>query len=157
MQSGENVRKLRHLLTYVMASILTVVGGFYLTRPFFPNVSNEILPIVSDKISSKIMTPYWADKRFDRKDPSRDKIVLSAGDEKIINNIKIVYRGAESRSSFQLDVFVLNFDREMPFAHTLDIAQAKKGFRLGGLDLQLISARKHRIHFWHHKKPPEKR
>ena len=152
MQSGENVRKLRHVLTYAMASILTLVAGFYLTRPFFPNVSNEILPVVPDKITSKIMTPYRADRRFDRADPFKDRIVLSTGDEKIIDNIKIVYRGADSRSRFQLHVYVLNFDREMPFAHTLDIAQAKKGFRLGGLDFQLISARKHRIHFWHHKK-----
>ncbi len=152
MQRGESLRKLRKVLAFAAAAILAIVGGFYLTKPFFPSVSNEILPLIPDKITAKIMTPYWADKRFDTVDPAKDKIMLSKGDAKFIEDIKIIYRGSDNRSEFHLDVFVLNFDREMPFGHTLDVAQAKKGFRLAGKDFQLISARKHRIHLWHHKK-----
>ena len=152
MQKGERLRKLRHVLVFTAVTILAIGGGFYLTKPFFPSVSNEVLPRIPNKITSKIMTPYWADKRFDRRHPHKDKIMLSKGDARIIDDIKIIYRGSSNRSQFQLDVFVLDFDREMPFAHTIDVNQAKKGFRLAGKDFQLISAREHRVHLWHHKK-----
>lgn len=151
MQTGEKSRKLRNALAFTAATMLVLVGGFYLTRPFLPGASNEILPLMNDKLTAKIMTPYWADKRFNKVDPKKEKISLSKGDAKIIDNIKIVYRGSASRSQFRLDVFVLDFDSEMPFYHTLDIRQAKKGFRLAGKDFQLISARKHRIQFWNHR------
>lgn len=152
MEMGDRLRKIRHILAFAGCVIIALAGGFYLTKPFFPDVSNEILPRMSDKITSKIMTPYWADKRFNTVDPDRDRIMLSKGDAKIIDNIKIIYRGSENRSQFHLDVFVLNFDREMPFVHTIDVKRAKKGFRIAGKDFQLISARKHRVHLWYHKK-----
>ena len=152
MQKGERLRKFRHVLFFTAISILAIGGGFYLTKPFFPNVSKEILPRIPDKITAKIMTPYWADRRFDRTDPRKDKIMLSKGDARVIDGIKIIYRGSANRSQFQLDVFVLDFDREMPFAHTIDVNRAKKGFRLAGKNFQLISAREHRVHLWHHKK-----
>ena len=152
MQTGEKIHKFRNMLAFAAATILVIVGGFYLTQPFLPSVSNEILPLIPDKFTSKIMTPYWADKRFSKADPKKEKIMLSKGESKIIENIKIVYQGSPSRSHFKLDVFVLDFDSEMPFSHTLDMGQAKKGFRLAGNDFQLISARKHRIQLWRHKK-----
>ena len=151
MRLGQSSPKLRHVLTITAAGILVLLGGYYLTQPFFPKVSNEILPVMTDKITSKFMTPYWADKRFDKVDPAKDKIMLSMGDAKMIEDIKIVYRGLNRRDQFKLDVFVLNFDPEMAFVHALDIAKAKKGFRLAGKDFQLISAREHRVHLWHHK------
>ena len=151
MQTEGNLRKLRNALAFVAATVLVLVAVFYFTQTFLPNTSNELLPL-TDKITSKIMTPYWADKRFDKVDPYKDKIMLSKGDAKVIDGIKIVYRGKERRSDFKLDVFVLDFDREMPFPHTLDVKQAKKGFRLSGRDFQLISARKHRVHLWYYKK-----
>lgn len=98
------------------------------------------------------MTPYWADKRFNTVHPNKDKIMLSKGNAKNIDDIQIVYKGTADRSQFLMDVFVLDFDREMPFAHTIDISLAKKGFRLAGKDFQLISARNHRVHLWHLKK-----
>jgi hypothetical protein len=152
MEMGDRLRKLRHVLAFTAFSIIALVGGFYLTRPFFPDVSNEILPRIPDKISAKIMTPYWADNRFNKVNPYKDKILLSKGDAKILDDIKIIYRGSNNRSKFHLDVIVLNFDSQMPFAHTIDVKQAKKGFRLAGKNLQLISAREHRLHLWHHKK-----
>ena len=151
MQTEGRLRKLRNVLAFAAATVIVLLAVFYLTQPFLPNTSNELLPL-SDKITSKFMTPYWADKRFDKVDPNKDKIMLSKGDAKVIDGIKIVYRGSERRSQFKLDVFVLDFDREMPFAHTLDVKQAKKGFRLSGKDFQLISVRKHRVHLWYHKK-----
>ena len=51
--------------------------------------------------------------------------MLSKGDAITIEDIKIVYRGAPSRSKFKMDVYVLDFDREMPFTHTLEVAKAK--------------------------------
>ena len=152
MQMRNSLRKLRYILVFTGLTILTLLGGFYLTKPFFPNVSNEILPRIPDKITAKIMTPYWADKRFNTVDPDKDKIMLSKGDAKIIDDIQIVYKGIDNRSQFFMDVIVLDFDREMPFAHAIDISQAKKGFRLAGKDFQLISARNNRVHLWHHKK-----
>jgi hypothetical protein len=152
MEMGDRLRKIRHIVAFAGFAILAVAGGFYLTRPFFPDVSNEILPRRPDKITSKIMTPYWADNRFNTVDPDKERIMLSKGDAKIIDDIKIIYRGSDSRSRFHLEVYVLNFDREMPFVHTIDTSQAKKGFRIAGKDFQLISARKHRIHLWYHKK-----
>jgi hypothetical protein len=152
MEMGDRTRKIRHIFAFAGFTILALAGGFYLTKPFFPDVSNEILPRIPDKITSKIMTPYWADKRFNTVDPDKEKIMLSKGDAKIIDDIKIIYRGSDNRSQFRLDVFVLNFDREMPFVHTIDVNQAKKGFRIAGKDFQLISARKHRVHLRHHKK-----
>jgi hypothetical protein len=152
MEMGDRLRKIRHILAFSACAILTLAGGFYLTKPFFPDVSNEILPRKTDKITSKIMTPYWADKRFDTVDPDKDRIMLSKGDAKIIDNLKFIYRGSDNRSQFHLDVFVLDFDREMPFVHAIDVHQTKKGFRLAGKDFQLISARKHRVHLWYHKR-----
>lgn len=139
-------------MVFTAVTILVLAGGFYLTQPFLPGASNEILPLTNDKLTAKFMTPYWADKRFNKADPKKEKISLSRGDAKTIENIKIVYRGPANRSQFRLDVFVMDFDSEMPFYHTLDIHQAKKGFRLAGKDFQLISARKHRMLFWRHKK-----
>ncbi len=152
MQMRNSLRKLSYILAFTGLSIITLIGGFYLTRPLMPNVSNEILPLIPDKITSKIMTPYWADKRFNTVDPDKDKIMLSKGDAKIIDDIQIVYKGTNNKSQFLLDVFVLDFDREMPFSHTINISKAKKGFRLVGKNFQLISARSHRVHLWHHKK-----
>ncbi len=151
MQTEGKLGKLRNMLAFAAAAILVLVVVFYLTQTFLPNTSNDMLPL-TDKITSKFMTPYWADKRFDKVDPNKDKIMLSIGDAKVIDGIKIVYRGKERRSDFKLDVFVLDFDREMSFPHTLDVKQAKKGFRLSGKNFQLISARKHRVHLWYHKK-----
>lgn len=152
MEIGDRLRKLRYVLVFTAFTILALVGGFYLTKPFFPSVSSEILPRIPDKITAKIMTPYWSDKRFNKVYPDKDKIMLSKGDAKIIDDIKIIYRGSNDRSQFHLDVFVLNFDSQMPFVHTIDVKKAKKGFRLAGKDFQLISAREHRVHLWHHKK-----
>jgi len=151
MHAEGKLRKVRNVLTFTAATVLFLGAGFYLTERFFPNTSNELLPR-TDKITSKIMTPYWADKRFDKADPTKDKIMLSKGDAIVIDNIKIVYRGFERRSEFKMEYFVLEFDREMPFARILDVKQAKKGFRLSDKDFQLISARKHRVHLWYHKK-----
>ena len=155
MAKEESPRKLLNVLVYLVLAGLVLGGGYYFTKPYFPNVSNEILPVIPDKITEKFMTPYWADKRFDKRDPSRDKIMLSKDDATLVNDIKIVYRGLHDRSRFRLDVFVLNFDPEMPFAHTLHVDQAKKGFRLADKDFKLISARKHRIHLWHLKNDHE--
>ena len=152
METGHRLRILRRIFAFAGLTMMTLVGGFYLTKPFFPDVSNEILPRLPDKITSKIMTPYWADTRFNTVDPDKDKIMLSKGSDTIIDDIKIIYRGSDNRSQFRLDVFVLNFDREMSFAHTIDVNQAKKGFRIAGKYFQLISARKHRVHLWYHKK-----
>lgn len=152
MQMGEKFRNVRNVLTITAAAVLALIGCFYLSQPFFPNVSNELMPIIADKFTSKIMTPYWSDKRFDNVDPDKERIMLSKGDGKIIDDIKIVYRGSKSRSQFQLDVYVLEFDREMPFAHILDVSKAKKGFRLANKNFKLISAHKNRIQLWHHKK-----
>ena len=151
MQAEGKLRKVRNVLAFAAASVIALVAVFYLIQPLLPNTSNEILPL-TDKITSKFMTPYWADKRFDKVDPNKDKIMLAKGDAKVIDGIKIVYRGSERRSEFKLDYFVLDFDREMPFARTLNVKQAKKGFRLSGKDFQLISARKHRVHLWYYKK-----
>ena len=117
-----------------------------------PDVSNEILPRRTDKLTAKIMTPYWADKRFDKVALNKRKIMLSKNGSEIIDDIKITYRGIANRSQFFMDVIVLNFDRETSFVHTIKVARAKKGFRLAGKDFQLISARKHRIQLWHHVK-----
>jgi hypothetical protein len=61
METGDRLRKIRHILAFVGFTFLALAGGFYLTKPFFPDVSNEILPRTPDKITSKIMTPYWKD------------------------------------------------------------------------------------------------
>jgi hypothetical protein len=153
MQNRDSLHKIRHILTFTVLSLMALIGAYYLTNAYFPSVSNEILPRVPDKITAKIMSPYWADlDRFNTVDPAKDKIMLSKHDETIIEDIKIIYRGTENRSQFNMDVIVLNFDHEMPFAHTIKVSQAKKGFRLAGKNFQLISARKHRIQLWHLKK-----
>ena len=67
MQKRDSLRKIRHILTFTVLSLMALFGAYYLTNAYFPNVSNEILPRIPDKITAKIMSPYWADlDRFKR-------------------------------------------------------------------------------------------
>jgi len=51
-----------------------------------------------------------------------------------------------------MDVAILELDPNAYYRYRIPIKAAKKGFRLAGQNLRLISARKSAIQLWHLKK-----
>lgn len=73
------------------------------------------------------------------------KLVLGLNRDNVVGKAVLTYRGLEGPSTFRLDVRVPELDAQYTYLHKINIAQARKGFQVGGEHLKLISASRSKI------------
>jgi hypothetical protein len=82
-------------------------------------------------------------------DAPQVKVVLERDTPLRLGKLDLIYRGVQDRK-LRLDVIVLDLDPEYAYRHAIALDKARRGFRLGGIDLQLLSARQGRAKVvWH--------
>jgi hypothetical protein len=82
-------------------------------------------------------------------DAPRVKVVLQRDAPLRLDQVDIIYRGIENRK-LRLDVIVLELDPQYAYRHAIALDEASRGFRLAGIDLQLLAARDARAKLvWH--------
>ena len=146
-----NKRRPRNLLAklFYMLICLVFLGALYL-------VVEAFIPKDFD-LSAKFMTFPWgkASQREVREralsGPVKEKVLLLLNQEKKFEKSKIIYRGLEGGSAFKIDVVIPELDPNAYYRYRIHIEDAKKGFRLGGQNFKLISARKSAAQIWHFK------
>lgn len=152
-----NKKRLRNWLVGLFyTSICFVFLGaiYFVVEAFFPKTSPELSPS-DDALSAKFISNPWRNtyQRDVREralsGPVKEKVLLSLNQEKNFEKSKIVYRGLEGSSAFKIDVVIQEFDPNTYYRYRIHIKNAKKGFRLGGQNFKLISARKSAVQIWH--------
>jgi len=76
-------------------------------------------------------------------DQPRVTITLKRDTRQRLGKLDIIYRGVKNRK-LRLDVFVLDLDPQYAYQHTIALQRASDGFRVGGHNLELLSARSSR-------------
>lgn len=141
-------RKWRHLVVFILGTILSVGLGLYLAELFFPNSASTIIPRNSRFMKSFIRLTNWeTGGHRPIYDASTRNITLLLNQSFEIEGLQIIYRGLSGRDLFEVDVMILAFDREMPFRYRISIGQAKEAFQLHGKKFKLISAKRNRFEF----------
>jgi len=108
-------------------------------------------------LSPKLMTTYrgFTSERDIRElalsGAIKEKVLFLLNQEKKFEKSKIIYRGLEGGSAFKIDVVIPELDPNAYYRYRIHIEDAKKGFRLGGQNFKLISARKSAAQLWHFK------
>jgi hypothetical protein len=72
-------------------------------------------------------------------DEPRVVISLKRGERQRLGKVDIVYQGVKNKK-LRLDVFILDLDPQYAYRHAITLDQAEDGFRVGGVDLELLSA-----------------
>ncbi len=72
-------------------------------------------------------------------DTKRSRVVLRRGVRTQLGKVDLVYRGI-AKDNLQLDVFIRELDPDYPYRREINRRTANKGFRLGGVRFELISA-----------------
>ena len=145
------------LFLYMTICIVTLGLLHFVVEAFFPKTSSELIP-KDDALSARFMSASrWdGDHRDAPKEafstPLKEKIILVLDRATKFGKSKIVYRGLDGNAKFKMDVVVLELDPNAYYRYRIPIKAAKKGFRLAGQNLRLISARKSAIQLWHLKK-----
>ena len=79
------------------------------------------------------------------------EVVLERGQRMRLGGLDVIYRGSHGRK-LRLDVFVLELDPQYAYRHAIALDKAGGGFRLGGMELKLLSAREsHAKILWNRK------
>ena len=154
--------KKKHLRNWLVGLFYTSIcfvflGAIYfVVEAFFPKTSPELSPS-DDTLSAKFISNPWRNtyQRDVREKalsgPVKEKVLLSLNQEKKFEKSKIIYRGLAGNSAFKIDVVIPEFDPNAYYRYRINIENAKKGFRLGGQNFKLISARKSAVQIWHFK------
>lgn len=142
-------------LFYTSICLVFLGALYFVVEAFFPKTSPELIPR-DDALSAKFMSnPQWGNtyQRDVREralsGPVKEKVLLSLNQEKKFEKSKIVYRGLEGSLAFKIDVVIPELDPNAYYRYRIHIEDAKKGFRLGGQNFKLISARKSAVQIWH--------
>jgi len=153
-----NKKRLRNWLVglFYTSICLVFLGALYfVVEAFFPKTSPELSPR-DDALSAKFMSNLQSGNTNQRNvrekalsEPVKEKVLLSLNQEKKFEKSKIIYRGLAGNSAFKIDVVIPEFDPNAYYRYRINIENAKKGFRLGGQNFKLISARKSAIQIWH--------
>lgn len=140
---GETVpRKWRHILVFIMGTILSVTFLLYLAELFFPNTQETVLPQNDRLLRLFIRFSDGATGGYPPVcDASTKIITLSLNQSCEMEDIRIAYRGLIGRDQFEIDLWILSFDREQSFRYRFPIDKAEKMFRLTGKKFRLISAK----------------
>lgn len=72
-------------------------------------------------------------------DEPRILITLKRDTRQRMGKLDIIYRGVEDRK-LRLDVFVLDLDPDYAYRHAIALDKANRGFRIGGVRMELRSA-----------------
>ena len=78
------------------------------------------------------------------------KMVLLRDREVRVGGAVLTYRGLGARSTFRIDAVIPDLDPQYTYRQQFDIASARKGFRLGGEHLVLLSAGRYKIRLEHY-------
>lgn len=76
-------------------------------------------------------------------DNPRITITLKRDTRQRLGKLDIIYRGVKNRK-LHLEVFVLELDPQYAYQHAIALRKASDGFRVGGHNLELLSARNSR-------------
>lgn len=141
-------RKWRHLLVFILGTLLSVGVLLYLAELFFPNTASSMLPRNDRLLRRFVKLPNWETGGFrPRYDASTRTITLSLNQSYEISGMRITYRGLSGKDHLAVDVLVLSYDREIPFRYKILIDKAKDEFQMARNKFRLISARPNRFQF----------
>jgi hypothetical protein len=73
-----------------------------------------------------------------------DRVLLVSGKEAVFKSSKIVYRGIED-GQVCFDLFILQLDPHYSYVHKIPVREARRGFRLGDQDFELLTARNSKV------------
>jgi hypothetical protein len=73
-------------------------------------------------------------------DEPRVTMTLERDIRQRLGKLDIIYRGVKNRN-LRLDVYILDLDPQYAYRRTIALSQASEGFRVGGVRLELLSAR----------------
>jgi hypothetical protein len=145
------------ILSYMTICIVSLGLLYVVVEAFFPKTSAELIPR-DDDLSARFMAASRRDgdyrdaQKAAFSTPLKEKIMLVRDQDIKFGKSKIIYRGLDGKSKFKMDVAILELDPNAYYRYRIPIKAAKKGFRLAGQNLRLISARKSAIQLWHLKK-----
>jgi hypothetical protein len=146
-----------YVFYYTLICIASLGVIVLIAEMFFPSPSPELMPR-RDALSARFMNTASGDTRAQETPagaasiPAREKILLALNHEKTVGKSIIIYRGLDGDSKFKIDVVIPELDPQAFYGYRLSIDKAHQGFRLGGQNYKLISARKSAIRIWHLKR-----
>ena len=79
----------------------------------------------------------------------RHRIILFRDKEIRVGRVMLTYRGLEERSAIRIDAVIPDLDSQYAYRQQFDMDKARKGFKVGGERLILISAGRYRLRLEH--------
>jgi hypothetical protein len=156
MEDAPHKKKLLSMVTVIVAIIGSMALLGYLSIRFLPSSGTSAYTGTSrgsgpQSVANQNRSGGWIDDTgAPGTRPVRTKYVLHKDMHKQIGRSIVTYRGKADGAKIKLDVIVLDLDPQVTYSRTLDIAQAKKSFRVGDERFELISTSSLRMRVWHY-------
>jgi len=129
----ENARKQKWLSILFFSIAGTIFGGaLYLITAGASAPSDQTPRNVASAVTA---LPY--------PDEPRVLVTLKKDTRQRLGKLDVIYRGVKDRK-IRIDVFIRDLDPQYAYRHAIAIDQASEGFRLGGVKMELLSARSSR-------------
>lgn len=120
-------RKWLSVLFFSLSGIIFGTSLYLITAGSAPS-SEKMAVTVASAVNAE---PY--------PDQPRVTVTLKRDTRQRLGKLDIIYRGVKNRK-LRLDVFVLDLDPQYAYHHAIALDQASDGFRVGGVNLELLSA-----------------
>ncbi len=117
----------------------------FFAETYFPSQSSNLFPRQGDRISRWLLNyPRWQNSQNAdaAKIAQHEKLFLQLNQKQSAGKSELIYRGLAGQSEFRIDVIIPELDPKVSYPHRIKISQAKKSFRLGNRNYQLIAAKK---------------
>ncbi|MGD9331410.1 MAG: hypothetical protein PVJ53_08860 [Desulfobacterales bacterium] len=124
---AERKKKWLPILYFTITGVIFATGVYLITAGAI--ASNQ--PTETAVASAVSALPY--------PDEPRILITLQRDTRQRMGKLDVIYRGVQNRK-LHLDVFILDLDPEYAYRHAIALDQARRGFRLGGVRMELRSA-----------------
>ena len=143
----ENIRQKSWFLitAYMVVSLCVLSLILFVAETYFPSQSSNLFPRQGDRISRWLLNyPRWQNSQNAdaAKIAQHEKLFLQLNQKQSAGKSELIYRGLAGQSEFRIDVIIPELDPQVSYPHRIKISQAKKSFRLGNRNYQLIAAKK---------------
>ena len=125
-------QKIGSLILFIFLGTVSITGFYYIGLKLTGHVSS-----FGHFLDTASPAKFFNDTPT--ASPIREHYVLRRGIAQSVAKARFNYRGVEGRT-FLVDVTIPEFDPEAVYRYRLDIDQAYEGFRIGGIQFELIAA-----------------
>ena len=133
------------ITAYVVTSLSVLSLILLVAETYFPSQSSNLIPLQGDRLSRWLFNyPRWqnSQKADAVKIAQPEKLFLQLNQKQSAGKSELTYRSLVGQSEFRIDVIIPELDPQVYYPHRVKISQAKKSFRLGNRNYQLIAAKK---------------